>query len=86
MVTATATSDFFTTATGTSRATLLGFQSVIQFGGPGDIPVPQDDDGDGNAEIAVFRPWTSQWWMTRSSDTLQREVFGGQGDIPVPSN
>ena len=65
---------------------LGGGQSVIALGGPGDVPIAQDFDGDGRADITVFRPWTSEWFILRTSDnTYQREVFGGLGDIPVPS-
>lgn len=63
-----------------------GVESNYGFGTAGDVPVPRDFDGDGKADLAVFRPWTSEWWIAKSSDnTLQREVFGGAGDIPVPS-
>jgi hypothetical protein len=64
----------------------FGGESNYIFGGPGDVPVPRDFDGDVIADRTVFRPWTSEWWIAKSSDnTLQREVFGGPGDIAVPS-
>ena len=86
MATARPTSYFFMTVIGISNNNLGGGQSVIALGGPGDVPVPQDYDGDGKADLTVFRPWTSEWWILKSSDnTYQREVFGGLGDIPVPS-
>lgn len=64
----------------------FGGENTSGFGVAGDVPVPRDFDGDGKADRAVFRPWTSEWWIAKSSDnTVQLEVFGGLGDIPVPS-
>ena len=51
-----------------------------------DRPVPADYTGDGKADIAIYRPTTSQWFV-RSSSTDQTQVtsFGqADGDIPVP--
>jgi hypothetical protein len=32
------------------------------------VPVPNDYDGDGRTDIAVWRPSTGVWWVMRSSD------------------
>jgi arylsulfatase A-like enzyme len=61
-----------------------------------DVPVPGDYDGDGIADIAIFRPTDSTWYVLNSSksnfnstrkDGIQRIRFGLQtGDIPVPAD
>jgi hypothetical protein len=49
--------------------------------------VPADYNGDGHAELAVFRPSTAQWFFetiaSRATSSLQ---FGSPGTIPVPAD
>jgi hypothetical protein len=42
---------------------LVRGQSNIQWGFPGDIPVPGDYNGDLRTEIAVFRPSDGGWYL-----------------------
>jgi subtilisin-like proprotein convertase family protein len=57
-------------------------QATVQFGLPGDIPVPADYDGNLISDRAVFRPATGQWFVMGQA-TVQ---FGLPGDIPVPGD
>jgi uncharacterized repeat protein (TIGR01451 family) len=45
-----------------------------------------DYDGDGKADLALFRPTTAQWVVLRSTAGAQLGQFGAQGDIPVPGD
>jgi FG-GAP repeat len=57
---------------------------TLVWGGGTDIPVPGDYDGDGKADIAVFRPSTGEWFVRQSSTfTLVTLVWGGSNDIPI---
>ena len=54
-----------------------------------DVPVPGDYDGDGKADIAIYRGTTGEWFVLRSSNgTLLTLAWGASsfGDIPVPAD
>jgi len=52
-----------------------------------DPGVPFDYDGDGKADISVFRPSENKWYILQSSDYALREnVFGLAGDQPAPAD
>jgi subtilisin-like proprotein convertase family protein len=57
-------------------------QVAVQFGLPGDIPVPGDYNGNGTTDRAVFRPSSSTWFVENQGSV----PFGLPGDIPVPGD
>ena len=51
------------------------------------MPVPSDYDGDGRADIAVFRRTTGNWYIIRSStQTASTVTWGGGTDVAVPGD
>jgi CSLREA domain-containing protein len=60
-----------------------------QWGLATDMPVPGDYDGDGLADVAVYRPATGYWYILQSSTqftTYIERQWGLSDDIPVPSD
>ena len=63
----------------------LGF-GAVQFGQTGDAPLQADFDGDGQNDIALYRPATTVWYYIKSSDgSTVIKPFGAIGDQAVPS-
>jgi spore coat protein A, manganese oxidase len=54
-----------------------------QFGAEGDIPAPGDYDGDGKADLVVFRNGT--WYLLMTQAGFAGFNFGLTGDKPLPS-
>ena len=65
-------------------------QTSVQWGQVGDVPAPSDFDGDGTADIAVWRPGGNGdpnrsyfYILQTSTQTLRAEQFGKMGDTPA---
>ena len=60
-----------------------GFVAKIADTAPGSVPPSFDDDD--RADVAIFRPTTGEWFISRSTDGgLTTAAFGAPGDVPVP--
>ena len=58
--------------------------AFYQWGLSADVPVPGDYDGDGKADVAVFRPSTGIWYIVNSSTGAAAFYqWGLTGDIPI---
>jgi hypothetical protein len=67
-----------------------GADGCYTFGMNGDLPVAGDWDGDGVAEIGVFRPSTGKWYLDLNGNgqwdgcTIDGcYTFGMNADLPV---
>ena len=47
-------------------------------------PIPLDTDGDGRAEIVVYRPSNATWLLFNPSTGASDQIrYGERGDVPV---
>lgn len=61
-----------------------GAVTYFNFGLASDIPAPGDFDGDGKADINVFRPSNGYWYRQNSSNgQFIAYQFGTNGDMPT---
>jgi uncharacterized delta-60 repeat protein len=63
------------------------FDVSIPFGTSTDKPVAADYDGDGRADVAVYRPSEGRWYILRTSDGQVTNMhFGISTDRTVPAD
>jgi hypothetical protein len=58
--------------------------TLVQYGAPGDVPVPADYDGDRRTDVAVYRPNTGNWHLKLSGSNERVVHWGGPTDTPLP--
>lgn len=78
-------------STGASIYHYWGKTTYYPTGALPDVPVPADFDGDGLADIAVWRPDTGIWYVLFSTEDhnvakARYYYWGTLGDIPVPAD
>ncbi len=71
------------TARGISLVRASQTFKTLNWGADGDLPVPADHDGDGKADLVVFRPSTNTWYTRFANGTFSTTAFGVAGDKPV---
>ena len=70
----------------TNNLAIPGCFVATRFGSSGDRPVVGDFNGDGRADISVFRPSNSIWYRLNSpSNTFTALQFGMNGDLAIPA-
>ena len=57
----------------------VGSSTIADWGQAGDTPLAGDFDGDGKADMVVFRPSTGHWYVRNVGNF----DWGIDGDIPV---
>jgi hypothetical protein len=67
----------------TSTFTQQGGVAPIVFGVHGDIPLTGDWDGDGLADIGVFRQSEGKFFLRRKDASVSTIVYGQSGDRPL---
>src|SRR4029079_12675575 len=73
------------------RLSSLGYPTNVapyQWGQPGDLPISADFDGDGIADLTVYRPSTGVWYIRYSSlgysvGSYGQYQWGQPGDLPL---
>ena len=83
---ATSTTFTLTAAGGVSAAASVTASQI--WGAADDVSVAGDFDGDGRADLAVYRPATGQWFIARSTAGFLQVAWGAPalGDIPAPAD
>jgi hypothetical protein len=60
--------------------------TIRGWGDSSDQPVPGDYDGDGKADLAVFRQEEGNWYVINSqTNTVTVQTWGTVGDLPLPA-
>ena len=58
----------------------------VTMGEPTDILVSADYDGDGKADLALYRPRDSTWHLRSRAGMMRTVQWGRVGDVPVPGD
>ncbi len=60
--------------------------TTVNWGAPGDVPIPGDYDGDGTTDFSVLRPTNNTWYIFYSSIGPASFAYGQAGDLPAQAD